>query len=483
MTTAPDVPDRSDARTDDIHRVRAAFDRAGFGAGVQPVDASLTRLFGAHEVLTRDEAGIEPDAVAAMQRLGLVHVAGDRLRASMRVDPYAADIGGSTRNGWLVSDFLGARPLPADHVLGAGGAATTLAAITARRAVGSALDLGTGGGIQLLHLAGHAQRLVGTDTNPRALRLAELSLALSGVSAELLRGDRFGPVRDRRFDLIVSNPPMVIGPSSRLEYRDSGLEGDAMTRSIVGGAPAHLTVGGSCQLLGHWLHVGTRDWRESVAGWMVPVGIDAWVVQREVLDPSAYVDLWLDDSGDLGGDDGSRGVGSTSLRERWLSWFADRDVRAIGMGWITMRRTDGEPSTVWLEELRQPVEQPVGSAISQYLDTIEAMRLLGDDEALARAWRVLPGVRLDQRWRALGGQWQPDGQNLVQTSLLRRVAGIDGIGAAVVGACDGKRPLRALLEGIAADFEVDAPGLEAGVIEALRGLAAQGFVEVSAPPD
>jgi len=480
MTAEPDLPDQPDAHTDDVHRVRAAFDRAGFLVGGQNAHASLTRLFGAHDELTLDEVGIEPDALAAMQRLGLVRIAGDRLRAAMRVDPYTASIGAASRSGWLVSDFLGARPLPADHVLGAGGAATTLAAITARRAVGSALDLGTGGGIQLLHLAGHAQSLVGTDTNPRALRLAGLSMALSGVSAELLRGDRFTPVQDRRFDLIVSNPPMVIGPSSRLEYRDSRLEGDAMTRSIVEGAPAHLTEGGSCQLLGHWLHVGTRDWRETVAGWFPQSGLDAWMVQREVLDPAAYVDLWLEDSGD---DDGSRGRSLTQLRERWLGWFAEHEVTAIGMGWITLRRTDDTPTITRLEELRQPVEQPVGAAISQYLDAVGSLRLLNDDGVLARAWRVLPGVRLDQRWRAEGGQWQADGQNLVQLSLLLRVAGIDGIGAAVLGACDGKRPLRDVLRGITADFEIDVRGLEAGVIEALRGLAADGFVEVCAPPD
>ena len=56
-------------------------------------------------------------------------------------------------------------------VLGVGGASTTLAGITVRTPVGSALDLGTGSGIQALHASRHATRVTATDLNPRALHI------------------------------------------------------------------------------------------------------------------------------------------------------------------------------------------------------------------------------------------------------------------------------------------------------------------------
>ncbi|MYV64362.1 methyltransferase, partial [Streptomyces sp. SID4931] len=67
-------------------------------------------------------------------------------------------------------------------VLGVGGASTTLAGITVRAPVASALDLGTGSGIQALHAAQHATRVTATDLNPRALEFTRLTLALSGAA-------------------------------------------------------------------------------------------------------------------------------------------------------------------------------------------------------------------------------------------------------------------------------------------------------------
>ncbi len=162
-----------------------------------------------------------------------------------------------------------------DHVLGLGGASLTLARITPRRDVGRALDLGCGAGVQLLHAARHATRVVGTDTNPRALAMTALSAALSGIPAEqvdLRDGSLFGPVSDERFDLIVSNPPFVISPSHQFTYRDAGLPGDELSRLVVRGAAAHLAPGGMAAVLGNWLHVSGEEWSERVAEWVSGTG-------------------------------------------------------------------------------------------------------------------------------------------------------------------------------------------------------------------
>jgi methylase of polypeptide subunit release factors len=57
-------------------------------------------------------------------------------------------------------------------VLGVSAASATLAQLTLRRPVDSALDLGTGCGVQCPHLARHSRRVVATDLNLRACELA-----------------------------------------------------------------------------------------------------------------------------------------------------------------------------------------------------------------------------------------------------------------------------------------------------------------------
>src|SRR5436305_6215923 len=57
-----------------------------------------------------------------------------------------------------------------------------------------ALDIGTGCGVQALHLTRHATRVTATDSVPRALQLAATGFAVSGVDVELVRGNFAEPV-------------------------------------------------------------------------------------------------------------------------------------------------------------------------------------------------------------------------------------------------------------------------------------------------
>ena len=187
----------------------------------------------------------------------------DYTEARVDIRPYAeADdpLPGQHRPGpdwWVVSDFgADVRPgvLDSDHVLGIGAAATTLAQATVRVPVGRALDLGTGCGIQALHLSRYAQQVVGTDLSHRALQMAATTAALNGLAWDLRQGDLLEPVRGQGFDQIVANPPFVVGPAlsgdgGGFDYRDSGLAGDEVSRRLVSGMADHLNPGGTAQLL------------------------------------------------------------------------------------------------------------------------------------------------------------------------------------------------------------------------------------------
>ncbi len=171
--------------------------------------------------------------------LGLLRAdASDAIAPAIDLRPYAFVDALGPAEWWIVSDLgelaLGGA-LPEDHVLGVGGASMTLSGLMLQRPVRSALDLGTGCGIQALHASRHAERVVATDISERALRLAALNAELNGVEGiEFRLGSLFEPVAGEAFDHIVSNPPFVITPRTEgvpaYEYRDGGWSATAWSR-------------------------------------------------------------------------------------------------------------------------------------------------------------------------------------------------------------------------------------------------------------
>src|SRR6478735_8706412 len=216
----------------------------------------------------------------ALESGWLTRTGGDEVAASVDIRPY----GGPDGEDWFIVSDLGCAVGGAggigSHeegvVLGVGGASTTLASITVRAPVTSALDLGTGSGIQALHASQHATRVTATDLNPRALVFTRLTLALSGAApADLREGSLYEPVGTETYDLIVSNPPFVISPGARLTYRDGGMGGDDLCRTLVRQTGDRLNEGGYAHFLANWQHVEGEEWQSRVSSW-VPFGCDAW---------------------------------------------------------------------------------------------------------------------------------------------------------------------------------------------------------------
>ncbi|WP_283139434.1 DUF7059 domain-containing protein [Rhizohabitans arisaemae] len=425
--------------------------------------ATLIRLFWLQVPVPSDRARrvLPVDELAAC---GLVDRDGERVRAAVHIQPWD-DL------GYVVSDLKvrpGDPPLRPDHVVGAGGASANLAQLVTRDKVESAFDLGTGCGVQVLHLAGRAGSVTASDVNPRALELARMSWALSGVEGvEALQGSLFEPVADRRFDLIVTNPPFVISPSARLTYREAGLPGDGLSREIVLRAPDRLNPGGRCHLLANWLHVRGADWRDRVGGWLAEGGCDGWVVQRDVQDPAEYVELWLRDSCDQGTPEYRRRY------DEWLAWFDELDVTGVGFGWITLHAAGSLDPVVRVEELRQRVELPVGGYVDDVLTAMGTAHRIGDEELLAARPRTAEGV-VEERSGQPGAE-DPERITLRQTRHLMRSVQVGTVEASLAGVCDGTLPLRPLLEAIAELTEEDPGELTARAPEVIRSLVAEGF--------
>lgn len=432
---------------------------------------TLTRVFLLQRPVRRRDADVAlPGLVEQMAGEGLLATDGDEVRALLDVRPYATD----DRDLWVVSDLTpGLDGVPhtvtGDHVLGISSASTSLAQQTIRTPVGVALDLGTGCGVQALHLATHAERVVATDVNQRALWVARFNAVLNGLHdrIDVRDGSLFEPVEGETFDLIATNPPFVISPGTaeRLVYRDSGMPRDSVVEQIVRGLPARLNPGGWGQVLANWITERDRPWDERLATWLDP-SCDALVVQREVLDPAAYVELWLRDAG-LSEDYVER-------YDAWLGWLEEQGVEGVGFGWINLRRTDAVGHHR-LEEWPYDVEQPIAPAIAAWGEAVDLDRRLADDALLARHLRVREDVR-QETFGAVGAE-DPETIVLRQQRGFRRARSADTVEAGLVGACDGDLTVGQILGALAALLQRPEPELVADYLPVVRELIRDGFLE------
>ncbi|MFF2454069.1 methyltransferase [Isoptericola sp. NPDC058082] len=460
--------------------------------------AVLARLFLLADEVPRGalDRALPGLGTAGAAHLGLVAAAGegddDAVRAVVDLRPYAAVDAGGEASWWLASDLAelatGGR-LATDHVLGAGGASTTLAQVTARTPVGRVLDLGTGCGIQALHAARHARHVVATDLSRRALGFARFNLALNtpaaGVDVALRHGSMLDPVAGESFDLVVSNPPFVITPHAGAagaavaealgdyEYRDGGRSGDDLVRDLVRDVGGVLAPGGVAQLLGNWEHRRGEPWDERVGAWLDAAGLDGWVIQREVLDPAEYAETWIRD----GGTTPEREPGAwAAAYGAWLDDFASRGVEAVGFGIVTLRRPTGgaRPTLRRLEEHTGSVHQPLGAHVAASLaahDWLEAR----DDAALAGAHLVVADDVTEERFHT-PGQADPNVVVIRQgDGLGRGVHASTGL-AAFVGVCDGELAVGQIVGALGALLDVPADDLRAELFPAVRGLVRDGFL-------
>ena len=119
------------------------------------------------------------------------------------------------------------------------------------------LDAGTGSGCIAITIAKHRPRarVVAVDRSVAALVVARANSERHKTSnLELLQSDWFSALGQRRFDLIVANPPYIAAGDPHLSTGDlraepegalvGGADGLEHIRAIVALAPNHLNAGG-----------------------------------------------------------------------------------------------------------------------------------------------------------------------------------------------------------------------------------------------
>ena len=111
------------------------------------------------------------------------------------------------------------------------------------------LDMGSGSGVCAVVAAKYARRVVAVDINPAAVRCTRINAYLNGVEdgIDARHGDLFAPVERERFDLILFNPPFLVGPPR--DDRDRAWRSSDIAERFAAGLGERLKPGGFALIL------------------------------------------------------------------------------------------------------------------------------------------------------------------------------------------------------------------------------------------
>lgn len=458
--------------------------------------AVLTALFMLGEPVSAAalETALPRTGVAGALAIGLVvptQSASGEQRYAPAVDlrPHEAEDAHGSVRWWVASDLgelVTGQALAPDHVLGIGRAGLTLAALTPRKPVETALDLGVGCGIQTLYLLRHVRQVVATDISTRALEFTAFNVALAGVDSarvQLRQGNLLEPVAGQRFDLIVSNPPFVITPPSvrqaglpLMEYRDAG---GPILPALVRGLEDHLNPDGVAVMLGNWEHREGTSWRTSVNQW-IGKSLDAWIIQREVQDPVEYAAMWLRDGGLT---PERSGVAFENALAAWQEDFDSRQVSGVGMGYLVFHAPSdaAAPGAVvepWrvLEEVPTSGQGALGEHVAQVIAAHEALRSLDDAQVAALKLHTASGLSKEE---ALTPTPVPTAPVIRQAEGFGRVIAVGMPEVALLSASDeGLLTVAQIAAAVASLTSEDPAAVLADMVAATRTFAHAGMVTI-----
>lgn len=457
--------------------------------------AVLTALFMLGEPVSAAalETALPRTGVAGALAIGLVvptqSASGEQCYApAVDLRPHEAEDAHGSVRWWVASDLgelVTGQALAPDHVLGIGRAGLTLAALTPRKPVETALDLGVGCGIQTLYLLRHVRQVVATDISTRALEFTAFNVALAGVDSarvQLRQGNLLEPVAGQRFDLIVSNPPFVITPPSvrqaglpLMEYRDAG---GPILPALVRGLEDHLNPDGVAVMLGNWEHREGASWRTSVNQW-IGKSLDAWIIQREVQDPVEYAAMWLRDGGLT---PERSGVAFENALAAWQEDFDSRQVSGVGMGYLVFHAPSvaatGAVVEPWrvLEEVPTSGQGALGEHVAQVIAAHEALRGLDDAQVAALKLRTASGLSKEE---ALTPTPVPTAPVIRQAEGFGRVIAVGMPEVALLSASDeGLLTVAQIAAAVASLTSEDQAAVLADMVAATRTFAHAGMVTI-----
>jgi hypothetical protein len=511
MTLAIDSPSASSLSTlgdqpfsldgPDLAPVRDAIRRAGYTSEAvdellgMPSTSGLTCLQA--ETCIRRALGDDPlTSLVRLFRLGQLVPAGavESAFAPVRLETLAAAglikaTDGGARSPFDLNEIEGLylfsdrRPdqndLPADIVMGVAGSSRLTAALTIRKQVAAALDLGTGCGVHALLAARHAHRVVATDFNRRALNMTAFNCRLNDLAnVECRHGSWLEPVQGQKFDLIISNPPFVISPAARYLFRDSGLARDTACEQLLRDLPSFLTEGGLAQVLCNWISDPDGAWTDSPKRWLKGSDCNVLALHLITEDPLRYSTRWL------GPQDSSQPSGFGAGLDAWLEYFRRHGVKTITTGSLVCQRHSGLARWFHPYRVSEHTLESLGSHLARLVaaNNLVSGLIFNQDALLTHKLRPAGDFVVEQLYRCAEGSPTPtDAELCLRQGFLFRVP-IDPAGLDLLSRCNGQQTLGDAVRDLAAESKADADALSQEAIALFRTLLLLGFVVSEGQP-
>lgn len=483
-------PARTEADREKIYQIREILDNAGFtetatlrllGIPVFPGLRDRRRLL--PEFLARAQGGgrletfvrlfvlqqtipinaarsaVAPTDLEGWEHIGLIRKRENEVQATVEL----------CRCGDVIAaaDWPGEAGKDVDEVMGLAASSRALIQMTIRRPTDRAFDLGTGCGVQAILAARHCQKVFAADVNPRAVRFAEFNACLNKTeNIEFLTGSIFEPVAGEKFDLMICNPPFVIGPKLLYTHTSTGTQSDHFCQAIVREAPKHLSENGFAQIVCNWAQVGGETSEEHVGHWLEGSGCDAWVLHSHTEPAADYARARAEENAP---DSGT----ADSLYDDWMKYFERENITAVNFGLITMRRS--EKAANWIRYDEIPGANGVcGKSIELGFllrDFLDAHR--DDGELLNTKLRSAPDLKF------LKGQGNGTHSGKTRVRLeqgLTFAATLDPEVADFIGTCKGNSTLGDYARRLAAQKHLPVTYLLPSFLVVVRHLIELGFL-------
>lgn len=415
------------------------------------------------------QEALRPLTIGQLLSTGFCRVEDNQIVSNVRLQPWA--------NHLFAVGQLTADPRPEDLLMQFGGTSIELAHLINPWRARNALDLGTGCGFLAALLSPQADRVYALDLNSTAVQFAEFNARWNSLrNVTCLQGNLFEPVRDLRFDLIVSNPPFFICPvpdssANQLLSEHSGQPGDSFCIQIARAASSFLEEGGFFHMMFSWMQTEGQDWQVRLTSAFSGIGCDAWCLRTWEVSPEEYVQFWtaqlpIAENPDV-----------DALQRQGLAYFQQLKIAAISAGLVTLRRCTSRANHLWFDDAPDDRSEPYGSSLALLFDLRAKFESAPDEFLLQQKFAVAPDIASIQKSVRKGRRWEAIASEFCHDSGLKYTFdGVDPILFEIVTRLDGRASLRAILARLSRERHLPLPSLMTTHLPQVRELLRYGFI-------